>query len=131
MTRRDRQSGVAVLIAMLVVTVGTIIAVNLMWQGTLDLRRAEAALAADQGMLYVQGAEAFHGLAGRVIDVRVVGDLARDDLHHVDASREGIGDRAEHVGRDRLAVRVFAVTQDTVVFYGYNISGRVAGLMQH
>ena len=59
MTRRDRQSGVAVLIAMLVVTVGTIIAVNLMWQGTLDLRRAEAALAADQGMLYVQGAEAW------------------------------------------------------------------------
>ncbi|HVS22540.1 MAG TPA: type II secretion system minor pseudopilin GspK [Gammaproteobacteria bacterium] len=59
MTRRDRQSGVAVLIAMLAVAVGTIIAVNLMWQGTLDLRRAEAALAADQGMLYVQGAEAW------------------------------------------------------------------------
>jgi general secretion pathway protein K len=44
---------------MLVVTVGTIIAVNLMWQGTLDLRRAEAALAADQGLLFVQGAEAW------------------------------------------------------------------------
>jgi general secretion pathway protein K len=48
-----------VLIAMLVVTVGTIIAVNLMWQGTLDLRRAEASLAADQGLLLVQGAEAW------------------------------------------------------------------------
>jgi len=48
-----------VLIAMLVVTVGTIIAVNLMWQGTLDLRRAESALAADQGLLFVQGAEAW------------------------------------------------------------------------
>jgi general secretion pathway protein K len=59
MRRRDRQRGVAVLIAMLAVTVGTIIAVNLMWQGTLDLRRAEAALAMDQGMLYVQGAEAW------------------------------------------------------------------------
>jgi len=59
MTRRDRQRGVALLIAMLAVTVGTIIAVNLMWQGTLDLRRAEAALAMDQGMLYVQGAEAW------------------------------------------------------------------------
>jgi general secretion pathway protein K len=44
---------------MLVVTVGTIIAVNLMWQATLDLRRAEAALAADQGLMYVQGAEAW------------------------------------------------------------------------
>ena len=59
MTRRDRQRGVAVLIAMLAVTVGTIIAVNLMWQGTLDLRRAESALATDQGMLYMQGAEAW------------------------------------------------------------------------
>ena len=59
MTPRARQRGVAVLIAMLAVTVGTIIAVNLMWQGTLDLRRAESALASDQGMLYMQGAEAW------------------------------------------------------------------------
>ena len=59
MTPRSRQRGVAVLIAMLAVTVGTIIAVNLMWQGTLDLRRAESALASDQGMLYMQGAEAW------------------------------------------------------------------------
>ena len=35
------------------------IAVNLMWKGTLDLRRTEAALAADQGLMYVQGAEAW------------------------------------------------------------------------
>ncbi len=59
MTPRGRQRGVALLIAMLAVAVGTIIAVNLMWQGTLDLRRAESALAADQGMLYMQGAEAW------------------------------------------------------------------------
>ena len=59
MTPRSRQRGVALLIAMLAVTVGTIIAVNLMWQGTLDLRRAESALASDQGMLYMQGAEAW------------------------------------------------------------------------
>jgi general secretion pathway protein K len=59
MTPRSRQRGVAVLIAMLAVTVGTILAVNLMWQGTLDLRRAESALATDQGMLYMQGAEAW------------------------------------------------------------------------
>src|SRR5215471_10687796 len=57
--RRDRQRGIAVLIAMLAVTIGTIIAVNLMWQATLDLRRTEAALMMDQGMLYVQGAEAW------------------------------------------------------------------------
>jgi general secretion pathway protein K len=59
LSARAKQRGVAVLIAMLVVAVGTIIAVNLMWQGTLDLRRAESALAADQGLLYVQGAEAW------------------------------------------------------------------------
>jgi general secretion pathway protein K len=59
LSTRHKQRGVAVLIAMLVVTVGTIIAVNLMWQGTLDLRRAEAALAMDQGLMYVQGAEAW------------------------------------------------------------------------
>lgn len=55
----QRQRGVAVLTAMLVVTIGTILAVNLMWQATLDIRRAEAALAADQGLLFVQGAEAW------------------------------------------------------------------------
>jgi general secretion pathway protein K len=49
----------AVLTAMLVVTIGTIIAVNLMWRATLDIRRAEAALAADQGLMFVQGAEAW------------------------------------------------------------------------
>jgi general secretion pathway protein K len=53
------QRGVALVTAMIVVAIGTMIAVNLMWQGTLDLRRAEAALAADQGLMYVQGAEAW------------------------------------------------------------------------
>jgi general secretion pathway protein K len=59
MNPRRNQRGVAVITAMLVVTIGTIIAVNLLWEGTLDLRRAEAALAADQGIMYVQGAEAW------------------------------------------------------------------------
>jgi len=56
---RHRQRGVAVLTAMLIVAIGTIIAVNLMWQATLDLRRTESALAADQGLLLMQGAEAW------------------------------------------------------------------------
>ena len=54
-----KQRGVAILTAMLVVTVAAIIGANLMWQATLDLRRAESALAADQGLLYMQGAEAW------------------------------------------------------------------------
>lgn len=54
-----RQRGVAILTAMLVVTVGTILAVNLMWESQLDQRRTAAALAADQGLMYAQGAEAW------------------------------------------------------------------------
>jgi general secretion pathway protein K len=50
---------VAILTAMLVVTIGTILAVNLMWQSTLDQRRTAAALAADQGYMYALGAEAW------------------------------------------------------------------------
>jgi general secretion pathway protein K len=54
-----KQRGVALLTAMLIVTVAAIIGANLMWQATLDLRRAESALAADQGLLFMQGAEAW------------------------------------------------------------------------
>lgn len=56
---RREQRGVAILTAMLVVTVGTILAVNLMWESQLDQRRTAAALAADQGLMYAQGAEAW------------------------------------------------------------------------
>ena len=55
------ESGVAILTSMLVVTLGTLIATNLMWQANLDLRRAETALATDQGLMYLQGAEAWAG----------------------------------------------------------------------
>jgi general secretion pathway protein K len=58
---RARQRGVAVLTAMLVVTIGTILAVNLMWRSALDQRRAAAALAADQGLLLAESAEAWAG----------------------------------------------------------------------
>ena len=56
-----RQRGVAILTAMLVVAIGTVIAVNLMWSASLDLRRTASALAADQGWMYLQGAEAWAG----------------------------------------------------------------------
>lgn len=58
-SRRSRQRGVAILTAMLVVTVGTVLAVNLMWQSTLDQRRTASALAADQGLMFALGAEAW------------------------------------------------------------------------
>jgi len=59
MTSRRSQRGIAAIMAILIVAIGTMIAVNLVWQGRLDQRRAEAALAADQGLMYVQGAEAW------------------------------------------------------------------------
>lgn len=55
----QRQRGVAILTAMLVVTVGTVLAVNLMWQSTLDQRRTASALAGDQAYMFALGAEAW------------------------------------------------------------------------
>ncbi|HSC16603.1 MAG TPA: type II secretion system minor pseudopilin GspK [Gammaproteobacteria bacterium] len=55
----ESQRGVAIVMAIVVVAIGTMIAVGLMWRQTLDLRRTESALAADQGLMYVQGAEAW------------------------------------------------------------------------
>ena len=45
--------------AMLVVTIGTVLAVNLMWQSTLDQRRTASALAGDQAYMFALGAEAW------------------------------------------------------------------------
>jgi general secretion pathway protein K len=59
MKTTSSQRGVALVMAIIVVAIGTMIAVNLIWRGTLDLRRTESALAADQGLMYVQGAEAW------------------------------------------------------------------------
>jgi general secretion pathway protein K len=77
MSPRGRQRGVAVLTAMLVVAIGTIIAVNLMWQATLDLRRTESALAADQGLMFMQGAEAW---AADILRQDLVDSPASDNL---------------------------------------------------
>jgi general secretion pathway protein K len=80
MTSRRSQRGIAAIVAILIVAIGTMIAVNLVWQGKLDQRRAEAALAADQGLLYVQGAEAW------------AADILRQDL--VDSPE------ADHLGEE-------------------------------
>ena len=77
MSPRGTQRGVAVLTAMLVVAIGTIIAVNLLWQGTLDLRRTESALAADQGLMFMQGAEAW---AADILRQDLVDSPASDNL---------------------------------------------------
>ena len=102
MNSRRQQRGVALITAVLVVAIGTMIAVNLMWEGTLDLRRAESALAADQGLLYVQGAEAW------------AADILRQDL--VDSPD------ADHLG-EQWAIELPPLPVD-----GGTITGRLEDL---
>ena len=69
---RSSQRGVALITAILVVAIATIIATNLLWMSALDQRRTAAALASDQALQYALGAEAW------------AGDILRQDL--VDSS---------------------------------------------
>ncbi len=101
MRSRRHQSGVAVLTAMLVVTLGTLIAVNLMWNASLDQRRTGAALAGDQALLYLQGAEAW------------AGDILRQDQ---------IESQTDHLGE------VWAVELAPMPVDGGLISGRIEDL---
>jgi general secretion pathway protein K len=64
---------------MLVVAVATIVATNLYWRSALDQRRTGAALAADQGLLLLQGAEAW------------AGDILREDI-------QSSGPNSDHFG---------------------------------
>ena len=97
-----KQRGVAVLTAMLVLTLGTIIAVNLMWISSLDQRRTGAALASDQSLLYLQGAEAW------------VGDILRQD--QIESSE------TDHLGE------IWALEIAPLPVDGGMISGRIEDL---
>lgn len=99
-SRRD-QRGVAVLTAMLVVALGTMIAVNLMWNASLDQRRTGAALAGDQALLYLQGAEAW------------AGDILRQDQ---------IDSQTDHLGE------IWAVELAPMPVEGGQIAGRIEDL---
>lgn len=100
---RKHQEGVAVLTAMLVVALGTMIAVNLMWNASLDQRRTGAALAGDQALLYLQGAEAW------------AGDILRQDQ---------IDTPSDHLGE------IWAVELAPMPVEGGLISGRIEDLQR-
>lgn len=102
MSTVDSQRGVALVMAIIVVAIGTMIAVNLIWRGTLDLRRTESALAADQGLMYVQGAEAW------------AADILRQDL--VDSPE------SDHLG-EQWAIELPPLPVD-----GGSITGRLEDL---
>ena len=99
----ERQRGVAILTAMLVVALATIIATNLFWRSTLDQRRTLAALAADQGLLFLQGAEAW------------AADILRDDL-------QSSGPDTDHLGE------TWAIELPPIPVEGGVISGRLIDL---
>lgn len=99
---RRRQRGVALLTAILVVAVATVIATNLLWLSTLDLRRTGSTLAIDQELQFVLGAEAW------------VGDILQQDLE--DSSE------SDHLGE------VWATQIDPLPIDGGFIYGSVVDL---
>ena len=66
------QRGIAVLTAMLVVAIATILAVELLWGTSLDLRRAQNMLERDQAMQVARGMEI------------LAAELLRDDAENSD-----------------------------------------------
>jgi general secretion pathway protein K len=54
---RHRQRGIAVLTAVLVVAIATVLAVNLLWGTSVDIQRTQSLLAQDQARLYDLGGE--------------------------------------------------------------------------
>lgn len=64
MIRPSKQRGVALLTALLIVALATIIATSAMWDFNLDQRRTAALLYSDQAVMYALGAEAW---AGRIL----------------------------------------------------------------
>lgn len=75
-----RQRGIAVLTAVLVVTLATVLAVNLLWQSSVDLRRTETLLLQDQARQYDLGGE-------EVARVFLVKDF-RNDPGGMDTTKE-------------------------------------------
>ena len=57
MNGKTRQKGVALLTALLLVALVTILTVNLQWDTSLDIRRSENLFQSDQALLYALGAE--------------------------------------------------------------------------
>ena len=80
-TPQDRQRGVAVITAMLVVAIATVLAMQIAWETSLDLRRTEGMLLWDQAQQYAYGAESW------------AGDILREDLQ--DDGGEAIDDLGE------------------------------------
>lgn len=82
MKPRFRQRGIAALTAILVVAIATVLAVNLLWQTSVEMRRTENLLLQDQARQYDLGGEVFakFGLAE---------DFRQNSSGGIDATNEG------------------------------------------
>jgi len=78
---RRRQSGIAALTAILVVTIATVLAVNLLWQTSVDLRRTESLLLQDQARQYNLGGE-------EVARFVLAEDYRQDGVTGIDTTKE-------------------------------------------
>jgi general secretion pathway protein K len=99
---RHRERGVALLTAVLVVAIGTLLATNLMWLSTLDQLRTASAMASDQELQYALGAEAW------------AADILRQDLEDSTES--------DHLGE------IWAVEIDPLPIEGGFIQGALEDL---
>lgn len=73
----DRQRGVALITAILIVSVCSILAVSMMFRAQLDIRRAQNLVSGDQAYLYTLGAES-------LAKVMLVRDIKQNRIDHIE-----------------------------------------------
>ncbi|MCG8435243.1 MAG: type II secretion system protein GspK, partial [Gammaproteobacteria bacterium] len=57
MNKPSRQTGVALITALVIIALGSVLATNIVWDTHIDQRRASNLLSADQALQYALGAE--------------------------------------------------------------------------
>jgi general secretion pathway protein K len=111
-----RQRGIAILTAMLVVAIATVIAVNLLWETGVDLQRTENLLTKDQTREFALAGEAF-------ATVRLEADARSDGPAGIDSLDEDWAfGSPRYAGQDK---RPFVVPVDAAVIaiYGEDMQG--------
>jgi general secretion pathway protein K len=77
-TLQRKQQGVALITAILIVTIATLIATNMVWDQYLQMRRTESMLAQEQALLYALGAESI------AINLLIEDRQSVDDIDHLE-----------------------------------------------
>lgn len=101
-----RQDGIAVITAMLIVTIAAVLAVELVWETTLDLRRTEGSIGWDQARQFAYGAE------------DLVAKVLREDAERASA------EPADWLGEDWAQPAVFNLDQGMMSGNVIDLQGR-------